>query len=469
MSQPELVRVSAAIGAGLRSAQRSWVASLAGAAVLIGSYFALVLGHGALYGYDFFDEPAPSDVAETTIGLLLLGYFAVALYGVTVFYGAVAVMAREDVSTRVAVRRAVSRLWRDVWWVVPAMFVAVLAAIFIVPGPFVIAPFAMLGAARVNRVRMRAGAVSRSYWRLFAVALVPTGLVLLVWVGGFLVGDAPSPPTWLAAVLCTVVAWLSFVTMAITAGAAVELIAGVEMRPATWGPPLSAGSWAPPAPPTPTPRPVQRTPFPKARIAWIVLFALASVLFMIGSMAMMGDPYPLSRSGVLIDTNGLQVVNAVCPGDRLLRVELRDQSTIDEPGPVRWALEGDASLPTHLVIGQPIDGMRTTVPLGALNEDVTLEVFVEIEEIGVSNPIPFIIGELVPSRIETDRDMFDTYAEFERSTKDDVPCGDPLQKGRRGSVMAVFAAIAGALLLVAAVFGAIDVMGVRRRARATMR
>ena len=37
------------------------------------------------------------------------------------------------------------------------------------------------------------------------------------------------------------------------------------------------------------------------------------------------------------------------------------------------------------------------------------------------------------------------------------------------SVMAVFAAIAGALLLVAAVFGAIDVMGVRRRARATMR
>jgi len=327
----------------------------------------------------------------------------------------------------------------------------------------------MLGAVRVNRVRMRAGAVSRSYWRLFAVALVPTGLVLLVWVGAFLVRNAPSPPTWLAGLLCTVVAWLSFVTIAITAGAAVELIAGLEMQPATWGPPLSATSWAPPAPPSPMPRPVQRTPFPKARTAWIVLLGLAIGALSVGGLALMGDPGQMTRSGVVLDTNGLQVVNADCPGDRLLRVELRESGTIDEPGPVRWKVEGDVSLPTRLIVGQPVDGMVTAQVLGVVAGETPLELVVETEELGVSYPVEFTITGLRPNEIVSDQGTFATFAEFDAAMKDAVPCGDPLQTDRDRSILLSFAIIAGALLLVAAVFGAIDVMGVRRRARATMR
>lgn len=470
MKPPVRVRASAAVGAGLRLARRTWVASLVAAVALIGAYLAIVVAHGAVYGYDFFEDPAPSDAAETTIGFLLLGYFAMATYGVTMWFGTAAVVARQQVSTRVALRRSIAGLWRDVWWAVPAMGAALVATVFVVPGPFVIAPLATLGVIRVNRVRVRSGAVAATFARMSLASLIPTGLVVLVWAGGALVGDAPSPPTWMATVLCTTIAWLSFAAMAVVAGAAVAVLPELEPQPADWAPPLAPGSWAPPVPMRPwmPPPPVVRHPFPKARIVWIALLVVAGGTFMIAGVATMGDPYPLSRTGVVLDTNGLQVVNAVCPGNRLLRVELRESGTIDEPGATLWRVEGDAPLPRRLVVGQPVDDMQTRVPLGELADDVALEVVVEIDEIGDSYPVVFTIGELQTNRIVTDGRTFATFDQFDSAMKEDVPCGDPLNVARDRTILRTFGLVAGVLLLAAGVFAAVDVIGTRRRSRATM-
>ena len=80
----------------------------------------------------------------------------------------------------------------------PGFGIAVLAAMSVAVGTFVIGPLATFAVCRV--AGNPPGAAVPRLGRGIRLGLIPTAVAVLVWITGAIAAAFPSPPTWLSAV-----------------------------------------------------------------------------------------------------------------------------------------------------------------------------------------------------------------------------------------------------------------------------
>jgi hypothetical protein len=96
--------------------------------------------------------------------------------------------------------------------------------------------------------------------------------------------------------------------------------------------------------------PVRRA---RRRIVGLVLLGQLALLPFVGFLLIGGDSYPVSRVGMTSQRGEMQIVFAVCPGERLHRIELvRLAPDRDAAGTLLWAVAGDAAVPRHSRLAQ---------------------------------------------------------------------------------------------------------------------
>ena len=195
-------------------------------------------------------------------------------------------------------------------------------------------------------------------------------------------------------------------------------------------------------------------------IAGCLLLATAGLAFIFSVFSIMGDPYPISRTGVATDGDGFAVANAVCSGERLREVTL-SRRTETGPWVVLWQISGDAPLPDRLAFGATPAGMRTGVQLDGLPpDDEALDLQVVTSELDHSYSMEFALRDVPADGVLSFGTVYTSTDDFERAMFDDTSCGDP--DGKRGAGR--FAAIVLAVGAAAGVAGVVLVARSKRRA-----
>jgi hypothetical protein len=185
--------------AELRARPRTY-ASVGGflLASIAGSFTAATYGNGWAFGYGYFSDAAPSDLAHTVavISSVVLAVLVGCLCAWS--FGALAALGLGETSLAAAYRRSGRRLLPDGVLALPGLGIAVLAAMSVVLGPFVIGPLATFAVCRV--AGNPPGAAVPRLGRGIRLGLIPTAVAVLVWITGAIAAAFPSPPTWLSAV-----------------------------------------------------------------------------------------------------------------------------------------------------------------------------------------------------------------------------------------------------------------------------
>lgn len=167
----------------------------------------------------------------------------------------------------------------------------------------------------------------------------------------------------------------------------------------------------------------------------------------VGGLAVMGDPFPISRVGVVAGPDGLVIVNAVCPGERLTDVRIGEHT---DDGPYRevWHIRGDAPLPARLQLGAAPVGFETVTEYEAQPDDTApLSLSVVTNELRSPYSMDFELGDVPTTGVLSYDEVFPTIAEFERATVGSTPCGDPYSERRSQRVLRtalIVTALAGA-------------------------
>lgn len=197
---------------------RAWIViAHASAAPLIGLYLAIVGINNLVFDYSFWNEPPPSEAADTAavVGLWCLG--VVALPIVTLSYGWMAAHARDSTSLRGSLRHSF-RVWLATgWYAVPLGLVALLSELFVAPAVLT-APFAALVALASLDGRPLAvfdRAVIRSLGGLAVVGC----LAALLGVGFWMMFIATSLLAAWSPMAAWFLGWLWFVGTALGGGA----------------------------------------------------------------------------------------------------------------------------------------------------------------------------------------------------------------------------------------------------------
>jgi hypothetical protein len=160
--------------------------------------------------------------------------------------------------------------------------------------------------------------------------------------------------------------------------------------------------------------------------------------------------------GVSSDGDGVVIVNAVCPGERVVEITLW-RRTDSGPHEELWRIAGDAPLPERLDLGAVPDGMRTAAPLrrpSTAQEPLSLKVVTS--ELDSSYSMDFTLEDIPSQGVLSFGDVYTTDAAFAQAVFDDTPCGDPYsEKGsqqfaRITLIVAGGAAVSGVSLFVAA-------------------
>ncbi len=193
----------------------------------------------------------------------------------------------------------------------------------------------------------------------------------------------------------------------------------------------------------------------------VVLLCCAASAFLAAFMAVFGDPFPISRVGVMSGPGGVEIVNAVCPGERLVEITLSRRT---ETGPYDelWRIRGDVALPERLVLGSTPPGMETMTPLdGAVSSAEPLSLKVVTSELDSPYSMEFTMADVPDDGVLSFDHEYPTIESFAHAVLDDTPCGDPYSKKGPGHFAGIMVAIGGGLALV----GATLIVWARRRAR----
>ncbi len=161
----------------------------------------------------------------------------------------------------------------------------------------------------------------------------------------------------------------------------------------------------------------------------------------------MGDYDGVGRSGLRRTERGLTVLSAVCPGERLLALEL---DAVDATGrrTAIWRLSGSAPLPEEMTIGDVPLGMRATSPLSAADPSSTLQLQLDTSELTHFNGLTVVAEALHDGRIAAAYDGYDDLQGFRNAAFHDLPCADPYgdrQEARLVLTMALVGAAGAAV------------------------
>jgi hypothetical protein len=187
----------------------------------------------------------------------------------------------------------------------------------------------------------------------------------------------------------------------------------------------------------------------------IAMLACAPLTLAVGGLMLMGDPFPISRVGVIRDGDAVVVVNGVCPGERLESVTLARRAE-DGRSEALWRIEGDAPMVGRLLVGSVPEGMSATTPLSELpGDDTPLVLSVVTDELTNPYSMEFTMGDVPADGVLSYRATYATLDAFTAHVLESTPCGDPYSRGRGNRVavtmgfIALAAAICGTGLIVA--------------------
>jgi hypothetical protein len=132
----------------------------------------------------------------------------------------------------------------------------------------------------------------------------------------------------------------------------------------------------------------------------------------------------------------MQIVFAVCPGERLHRIELvRLAPDRDAAGTLLWAVAGDAAVPSALAIGADVAGLDTEVflrePLQATDPlalDVTTS---ELDH----TPLEFIPKDVPSTGVLSFDVRHGSVEDFRAYALRQTPCDDPDHKKVPGQIV----------------------------------
>ncbi|MCA1708814.1 MAG: hypothetical protein LC808_38265 [Actinobacteria bacterium] len=217
---------------------KPWTAWLkiahAALAIVLVCYLMMVAANSFLFGYNFWNDPPPSDSADLFAVVSLWAQFlATSLIG-AVAYTWMCELASDPVDgLRSPLRRAAAATLRRWWISVPGFALTMLACALFVPGIFAVALLGPLP-LRYGQKRLRDQLASR-YEELESTAGVGTVVALVVastvWtavgVGGYLVSRFNGPVEAFAALL----AYLSYLCSALAAGWAASAFASAPATP----------------------------------------------------------------------------------------------------------------------------------------------------------------------------------------------------------------------------------------------
>lgn len=298
----------------LRSRQRRLATLGACASGAAGLVFATIAAlNGWAFGYDFFDEPAPTPAADTVAVACLWGMALAAVALAAVVYGAMVVVLAEDVNARAALRIAAKRAVPDAWAAIPAMALSIVLIATVFPC-VVAAPIIGWATPRIVDRRAPRDHVGPSIPQHAAAAAVAGAFAALAWgataVAAVVAGDGPARFPVLQAFL--VVAAIGLVGSCAAAVVAATAVAVFEhaTRPSPWPAP-SALPWALAAAPSTAPlpgpaaSPAPATPGPRwwhelqgsdrsvmlLTVAGVVLCTAFAVTY-VCNVLVMGDPGP---------------------------------------------------------------------------------------------------------------------------------------------------------------------------------
>jgi hypothetical protein len=174
----------------------------------------------------------------------------------------------------------------------------------------------------------------------------------------------------------------------------------------------------------------------RRRTVGLVLTWQLALLPFAGFLLIGGDPYPVSRVGTTSHGGEVQIVFAVCPGERLRRVEVfRLAPHGDAAGTLRWAVAGDAPVRPAVAIGADVPGLDTEVflrePLPS-TDPLALKV--------TTNELDHTVLELTPGDLPSTGvfsfgERHDSVEDFRTDALKQTPCDDPYHKEVPGRVL----------------------------------
>ena len=227
------------------------------ASAAAGFVFATVgLLNGWAFGYEFFDEPAPTPTADTVAVVCSWAMALLAVVLALVVYGAMVIVIADDIGARDAMRASARRAAKDAWRAIPAMAMTVVLIALVLPCVMA-APIIGYATPRITGRRVPHDHVGRTIPHHAAISLMAGVVAAAVWavllVASELTGDGPTPLPWLVAFL--VVAALGLAGSFAAALVAVGAVAVLDhvTRPSPWPAPVTASmAWAVAAPPPST-------------------------------------------------------------------------------------------------------------------------------------------------------------------------------------------------------------------------
>ena len=290
------------------------VASAAAAGVVFATVTSL---NGWLFGYAFFDEPAPTPTADTVAVVCLWAMALLAVVLAVVVYGAMVLVAADDIGAGDALRIASRRAVTDWWRAIPAMAVTVVLIAFVLPC-VVAAPIIGSATPRITRRQVARDHVGRTIPHHAAISLIAGAVAASAWgvsaVAALLTGDDPAPVPWLVALVVTASLGLAGALAAAAVAVCAVAVPDHATRLSPWPAPTPAApsiGWGldAPAPSTaPLPGPGVHTDTEQAARWWsglvasdrsMLLLTIAGVVLLVAfgvtyvcNVLVMGDPGP---------------------------------------------------------------------------------------------------------------------------------------------------------------------------------
>jgi hypothetical protein len=132
----------------------------------------------------------------------------------------------------------------------------------------------------------------------------------------------------------------------------------------------------------------------------------------------------------------VQIVFAICPRERLRRVELsRLAPHRDAAGQLLWAVAGDAPVPPSLAIGADVQGLDTEAFLREpLPSTEPLALKVTTSELD-HTVFEFTPGELPSTGVFSFGERHDSVEDFRADALKQTPCDDPYHKEVPGQIL----------------------------------
>jgi hypothetical protein len=158
------------------------------------------------------------------------------------------------------------------------------------------------------------------------------------------------------------------------------------------------------------------------------LLVLAGPSVVVAGLAVMGDPWPMSRVGVSRSVGKVILVNAVCPREQVRAVTL-SRPTNAGPFIELWHISGSAPLPQQMQIGKAPTGMREVTELQTpITDDEPLSLRVRTDELKAPYSMEFKLADVPGTGVLSLGHVYPTVEEFERFVLERTPCGDPYSK-----------------------------------------